>query len=96
MSRFAHKLCVTALSAIVIAIAPAAAQAADTGLAKPSAAESKGWTRLLDVDLSRNELGLPQRAAASRLARAAPHRNAERLGLPRSSSLRLASAFRPP
>jgi hypothetical protein len=53
-------------------------------------------TKLLDVDLSRNELGLPQRASAARLARAALDRNAERLGLPRSSKLLLASDYRPP
>jgi Zn-dependent metalloprotease len=87
MSRSAHKLLFTALSAILIAVAPAAAQAAATG---------KDWTRLLDVGLSRNELGLPQRASAARLARAVLDRNAERLGLPRSSKLRLASDYRLP
>ena len=67
MSRVAHKLFFTALSAIVIAVAPAAAQAADTDLAKPGAATGKSWTTLLDLDLSRDELGLPQRASAARV-----------------------------
>ena len=44
MSRFAHKLFFTALSAIVIAVAPAAAQAADTDLAKPGAATGRSRT----------------------------------------------------
>ena len=44
----------------------------------------------------RAELGLPPGAAAPRLARAALERNARRLGLSRSSALRLASRFSPP
>ena len=73
-----------ALVAVALSSSPAAAQ------------DARGWTQQLDVDLSARELGLPPGAAASRLARAALERNARRLGLRRSSGLRLASRFRPP
>ena len=73
-----------ALVAVALSSSPAAAQ------------DARGWTHQLDVDLSARELGLPPGAAASRLARAALERNAKRLGLRRSSELRLASRFRPP
>ncbi len=85
MSRFVHRLAVTAIGAVVAGITPAAAQGADSG-----------WTKVLATDLSRHELDLPARAPAARLARAALDRSAARLGLSRSSGLRLVSRFRPP
>jgi Zn-dependent metalloprotease len=84
-----------ALGALMAAI-PGAAQAADRSSAGSATARTANWTRSLDVDLSRAELGLSARAPASRLARAALRRNTRRLGLPRSGDLRLASRIRPP
>ena len=54
MSRFVHRIVVSAIGAVVVGITPATAQAADSGR-----------TKVLAADLSRDELGLPARAPAA-------------------------------
>jgi hypothetical protein len=83
-------------AAVLLAAALAAAAPA-TADARNSAERAASPTALLDVDLSRDELGLSPRAPAERLARAALARHADRLGLSRSrGGLRLASRMRLP
>lgn len=86
-------LCLAALGVIG---ASAAAQAQSPDYPRPQ--ESAGsWTRMLAVDLTARELGLPAGSSAPRLARAALERNARRLGLRDSlASLRLEGRLRLP
>jgi Thermolysin metallopeptidase, alpha-helical domain len=94
-------LTLTALAAafaLAVAVAPDAAEADTESFARAGdAGRASGWTRTLVMDLSARELGLPARAPATRLARAALARNAERLGLRRSlRGLRLDRELRIP
>jgi hypothetical protein len=86
-----------ALGAMLAAITPGAARAADRGQEASATTRPAAWTRWLTVDLSRDDVGLSARASAPRLARAALLRQARRLGLSRSGgTLRLAGDLRLP
>ena len=77
------------LAAALVGAAPAAADARNSG---PGVELASSPARMLEVNLSRDELGLSSRAPAERLARAALRHHAGRLGLLRSRGrLRLAS-----
>ena len=86
------------VAAFAVAVAPVAAQAADTTSTESARAKDRlaaGWTRTLSVQLSPRRLHLQADASPRRLARAALRRHARRLGLPRSlDGVRLARELR--
>src|SRR5580765_5235361 len=69
--------------AVLVALAVAALAALAVHPSDASADATKPWTRTLQLRLTPQRLGLPAHASARRLARAALHRSARRLGLSR-------------
>ena len=84
---------VVRLFGVMILLMVVLAQGSEAATGQITAGDGRppGWTRWLDSDLSRQELGLAAGASAPQLARAALDRRGERLGLRHTArSLRLA------